>query len=111
MQNTNNDDLYLCLLFSCPEDPSSAENSTAPWDKFKCEDGTPLDFNRLKYARAHEVCVCDNGAKPICRATNSPATCPDGSMPGRNGHLPAFLEGCQDIEIDIEIVHIDVEKF
>ena len=78
------------MYFSCPN-----ASDKAPWELFKCTDGTTIDFEAVKKSKLTGKCACQNGGKPVCITTNESPKCPDGSEADPSiGHIASFLKQC-----------------
>merc|ERR1712080_21575 len=91
--------MYGCVNggdIKCPgqEEVEEYENAAA-WDLYSCTDATPIDFNAVRTSKLTGSCACKAGGKLVCKSSNQPIKCPDGSEPSTEvGFLPSFLKNC-----------------
>jgi len=82
----------LVFLSRCPDE----KFGDAPWEVYKCTDGTNIDFEAVKSSKLTGKCACGQGGKPVCASTNEPPKCPAGEEPSSKiGYIASFIKNCQ----------------
>merc|ERR1712079_21049 len=85
--------IFGCENGGMPGCPNQADK--APWDVYKCSDGTAIDFEAVKASKITGKCACQNGGKPVCAATNASPKCPDGKdADPKVGYIASFIKNC-----------------